>query len=200
MRKLFLLSFLSVFFLLARTAGAQQLDAAFGLSGLKAPSAFDVSPTSNFFPQSVSGGVFTGFSGDFLFLKNFGVGGEVWWRAKRNLSQGFLPFRPIFYNANAVYAPPLGKRAAVELVAGIGSESVRFYQNTFTCNFFSCTNFTSVNHLLADFGGGIKLFPMHHLFIRPEARFYVIRNNFEFSGNHATRLGVSIGYSSGGPE
>jgi hypothetical protein len=41
---------------------------------------------------------------------------------------------------------------------------------------------------------------MHHLFIRPEARFYVIRNNFEFSGNHATRLGVSIGYSSGGPE
>lgn len=198
MRKLCLIALLGVFFLMGRIASAQQLDAAFGVSTVSAPSAFDVTSTSQFFPQSVGGGVFTGFSGDFLFLKHFGVGGEVWWRAKRNLSQGFLPFRPIFYNFNAVFAPPLGKRAAAELVAGFGAESVRFYQNTFTCSFFSCTNFTSVNHLLGDVGGGIKLYPMEHFFVRPEARFYFIRNNFEFSGAHATRLGVSIGYTFSG--
>jgi hypothetical protein len=182
------------------TANAQQVDGAFTVSGLKAPSAFDVSPSSQFFPQSVGGGTFVGFSGDFLFLKHFGLGGEVNWRAKRNLSQGFLPFRPIFYNFNAVFAPPLGKHAAAELVAGIGGESVRFYQNTFTCSFFSCTDFTSANHLLGDVGGGLKLYIFHHVFLRPEARFYFIRNNFEFSGSHATRLGVSLGYTLSGPE
>jgi hypothetical protein len=200
MRKLSVIALLSLFFLLGSTADAQQLDAAFGVSAIKAPSAFDVSSTSNFFPQSVGGGAFTGFSGDFLFLKHFGVGGEVFWRAQRNLSQGFLPFRPIFYDFDAVFAPPLGKKAAVELVAGFGGESVRFYQGFFTCSFFSCTDFTSANHLLGDVGGGIKLYTVHHIFIRPEARFYFIRNNFEFSGNHATRLGVSLGYTFSGPE
>lgn len=200
MRKLSILAFLIVFFVLGRTAHAQQIDAAFAVSALKAPSAFDVSPTSNFFPQSVGGGAFVGFSGDFLFIKHFGVGGEVHWRAQRNLSQGFLPFRPIFYDFNAVYAPPLGKRAAAELQGGIGGESVRFYSGTLTCSFFSCTDFTSTNHLLGDVGGGIKLYVFHHVFLRPEARFYFIRNNFEFSGSHATRLGVSLGYTLSGPE
>ena len=200
MKKLFLLAFLSVFFLMLGTAHAQQLDGAFTVSGLKAPSAFDVSPSSQFFPQSVGGGTFVGFSGDFLFLKHFGVGGEVHWRAQRNLSQGFLPFRPIFYDFNAVFAPPLGKHAAAELMGGFGGESVRFYQQTFTCSFFSCTNFTSVNHLTGDVGGGLKLYIFHHVFLRPEARFYFIRNNFEFSGSHATRLGVSLGYTLSGPE
>lgn len=200
MRKLSILAFLSVFFVLGRTAHAQQLDAAFGVSAVTAPSASDVSPNSNFFPQSVGGGAFPGFSGDFLFARHFGVGGEVYWRATRNLSQGFLPFRPIFYAFNAVYAPPIGKRAAAELVGGIGGESVRFYSGTFTCNFFSCTNFTSTNHLLGDVGGGLKLYVFHHVFIRPEARYYFIHDNFEFSGNHATRFGASIGYTLSGPE
>jgi len=196
-RKLAGIAFLSVFFLLmSATAYSQQLDVAFGLGTVTAPSAFDAS--GDFFPQSVGGGVFPSFSGDFLFFHNFGVGGEVTWRATRSLSQGFLPFRPIFYDFNAVFAPPLGKKAAAELQAGFGGESVRFYQNFITCNFFSCTNFVSANHLLGHVGGGIKIYTGHGIFIRPEAHFYFIRNNFEFSGAHATRLGASIGYTFSG--
>ena len=188
--------FLGTLLLLASAAQAQaQFDAAFGVSGLKGTSAVDAS--GNFFPQDVGGGVFPTFSGDFLLFKHVGLGGEVSWRATRNLSQGFLPFRPIFYDFNAVFAPPLGKRAAAELTAGLGGESVRFYQGVFTCSFFSCTDFVSSNHLLWELGAGLRLYTWHNVFIRPEARFYWIRHNAEFSSNHATRLGASIGYSFG---
>jgi len=197
LRKLAGIAFLSVYFLLGSTAQAQQLDFAFGVGTVTAPSAFDA--TGEFFPQSVGGGIFPSFSGDFLFLHHFGVGGEVAWRATRNLSQGFLPFRPIFYDFNAVFAPPLGKHAAAELQAGIGGESVRFYQNFVTCSFFSCTDFVSTNHFLGHVGGGIKFYIIPHIFIRPEAHFYFVHNNFEFSGAHATRLGASIGYTFSGP-
>ncbi|HEY6351613.1 MAG TPA: hypothetical protein VI636_19600 [Candidatus Angelobacter sp.] len=196
MRNLACIALLSMFFLAGKTAHAQQLDAAFGLSAVKAPSAFDAS--GNFFPQSVGGGVFPTISADVLLAHHFGIGGEVFWRATRNLSQGFQPFRPIFYDFNAVFAPPLGKKAALEVEGGIGGESIRFYQPFVTCSFFSCTDFTSSNHLLGHIGGGVKLYTFHHIFIRPEAHFYFVRHNFEFSSDHATRLGVSIGYTFSG--
>lgn len=189
--------FVGMLLLMASAAQAQvQFDAAFGVSAIEGTSANN--PTSaNFFPQDVGGGAFPTFSGDFLLYKHFGVGGEVSWRATRNLSQGFLPFRPIFYNFGVVYAPPLGKHAAAELTTGIGGESIRFYQGFLTCNFFSCTDFVSSNHLLWSVGGGIRLYAWHNVFIRPEMRYYLIHNNFEFSSNHALRLGASLGYSFG---
>lgn len=192
----FILLFLGALLFLASVAQAQtQLDLGFGVSGIKGTSANNAG--TNFFPQDVGGGVFPTFSGDFLLFKHFGIEGEVSWRATRNLSQGFLPFRPIFYDFGAIYAPPLGKHAALELTTGLGGESIRFYQGFLTCNFFSCTDFTSSNHLLWELGGGLRLYTWHNVFVRPEARFYLVRNNFEFSSNHATRLGVSIGYSFG---
>lgn len=191
----FILLFLGTLLLMAGAAQAQNLDLAFGVSGIKGTSAN--SAGINFFPQDVGGGAFPTFSGDFLLWKHVGIEGEVSWRATQNLSQGFLPFRPIFYDFGGVYAPPLGKHAALELTTGIGGESVRFYTGTLTCNFFSCTDFTSNNHLLWELGGGVRLYTWRNVFVRPEARFYLIRNNVEFSSNHATRLGVSIGYSFG---
>ena len=195
MRKLIFIALVGLFCMTGRAVHAQQFDVAFGLSGVHSTSAVDAS--GNFFPQDVGGGVFPSFSGDFLLFKHFGVGGEVSWRATRNLSIGFAPFRPIFYDVNAVYAPPLGKHAALEFVAGFGGESIRFYQNFVTCGAFSCSNFVSSNHLLGDVGAGLKLYVYHDIFIRPEARVYFIRNNFEFSDNHAERLGVSLGYTFG---
>ena len=195
MRKLTFIALLCMFCLSGMAVHAQQIDAAFGLSGVHSTSAVDAS--GNFFPQDVGGGVFPSFSADFLLFKHFGVGGEVSWRATRNLSANFAPFRPIFYDFNAVYAPPLGKHAALELLGGFGGESIRFYQNFVTCGAFSCSNFVSSNHLLGDVGVGVKLYPLHNIFIRPEARFYFVRNNFEFSDNHATRLGLAIGYTFG---
>ena len=185
---------------LATSAFAQvQIDGAFSVSTVQATSAANAG--SNYQPQSIGGGVFTGFSGDFLFKHHFGIGGEVNWRAHQNIYQGVQPFRPIFYDFNGVWAPPLGTgpvghRVSAELQGGFGGTSTRFYQPFVTCGFISCTDFTSVKHLDGHVGGGIRFYIWHGLFIRPEAHFYFIRNNFEFSGPNATRLGVALGFSS----
>ncbi len=185
---------LCVFFLAEREAHAQQVDAAFGLNALTAPSASSAS--GNHFAQSVRGGLFPSFNGDFLFFKNqIGVNAEVSWRAKRSLSQASEPFRPIFYDFNGIWAPRLAKSVQGELMAGIGAESIRFYQNFLVCNSFTCTNFISSNHFMGHFGGGIRFYIMGHLFIRPEAHIYLVRHNFEFSSARAMRFGVSIGYT-----
>ena len=83
--------------------------------------------------------------------------------------------------------------------AGIGAESIRFYQNFYTCGYFSgCTNYTTSTHFMGHFGAGIRFYPFGNFFIRPEAHVYLIRNNIEFSSNYAVRYGASIGYTFGG--
>jgi hypothetical protein len=170
-------------------AHAQQFDLSFGVSGLTGPK------TTPDGIQTIGGGAYPTFGLDFLFYHNLGIGFNAAFRAKQNLYQGFQPFRPYFYDVDMVYAPPLGKRAQAELSAGIGVESIRFYTPFATCNFTGCTNFVSSNHFLGQFGGGLRLYVTRAIFIRPEAHFYVVRNNVEFSGSRASRFGVSIGYS-----
>jgi hypothetical protein len=178
-----------LFFLLGSTAQAQQFDLSFGVSALTAPAS---TPTL----QTMGGGAYPSFGLDFLFYHNFGVGFNAAFRASQNLYQGFQPFRPFLYNVGVVYAPPLGKRAQLDLSAGIGAESIRFYTPFLTCSSFTgCTDFVSSNHFLGQFGAGVRLYVTPRIFIRPEASLYVINNNFEFSGSRATRFGVSIGYS-----
>jgi len=191
--KLKKLSFLLVAFglilSLGSTARAQQFDLTFGVSALTGPSS---TPTL----QTIGGGAYPSFGLDFLFFHNLGVGFNASFRAKQNLYQGFQPFRPYFYDVDAVYAPPLGKRAQAELSAGIGVESIHFYTPFVTCSSFTgCTDFVSSNHFLGQFGAGLRLYVTNRIFIRPEAHVYLVRNNFEFSGSHATRFGVSVGYS-----
>ncbi len=184
--------------LLLTLAAQAQFDAALGFGTVTARNAADA--TGDHFPQSVGGGTFIAFGADYLLTHHLGFGGEVSWRASQNNYAGVAPFRPIFYDFNGVYAPPLGKRAAAELQAGIGAESVRFYQSfTVSCNQFtgSCTNYISSNHFMGHFAAGLRYYVHGNVFIRPEAHLYLVRNNFEFSGARATRFGVSIGYSFG---
>ena len=190
MKKLsFLVVTFALVFMLGSAAQAQQFDLSFGVSGLTAPS-------STATLQTIGGGAYPTFGLDFLFYHNFGVGFNAAFRASQNLYQGFQPFRPFFYDVDAVYAPPLGKHAQLELSAGIGAESVRFYTPFLTCGTFTgCTDFVSSNHFLGQFGGGLRLYATNRIFIRPEAHVYLVHNNVEFSGSHATRFGLSIGYS-----
>ena len=176
---------------LASTARAQQFDLSFGMSGLVAPATSSLTGL-----QTVGGGSFSTIGLDFLFYHNLGVGFNAAFRNHATLFQGFQPFRPFFYDVDAVYAPQLGKRVQPELSAGIGVESVRFYTPFLTCSSFTgCSNFVSSNHFLGQFGGGLRLYVTQRIFIRPEAHLYIVRNNVEFSGSTATRIGVSIGYS-----
>ena len=185
----FLVVISALVFMFGSAAQAQQFDLSFGVSGLTAPS-------STATLQTIGGGAYPTFGLDFLFYHNLGVGFNAAFRASQNLYQGFQPFRPFFYDVDLVYGPPLGKHAQLELSAGIGAESVRFYTPFLTCGTFTgCTNFVSSNHFLGQFGGGIRLYATNRIFIRPEAHVYLVHNNFEFSGSHATRFGLSIGYS-----
>ena len=185
----FLVVTIALVLMLGSAAQAQQFDLSFGVSGL-------VAPKSTATLQTIGGGAYPTFGLDFLFYHNLGVGFNAAFRASQNLYQGFQPFRPFFYDVDLVYGPPLGKHAQLELSAGIGAESVRFYTPFLTCGTFTgCTDFVSSNHFLGQFGGAIRLYATNRIFIRPEAHVYLVHNNFEFSGSHATRFGLSIGYS-----
>jgi hypothetical protein len=178
----------------AAPAHAQQFDIGFGFGTVIGTSAANVQ--SGHIPQTISGGGYPSFSGDFLFWKKYmGIGGEVAWRAHQNVNIFFQPYRPIFYDFNFVVAPPLGKHAQAVIAGGIGGLDIRFYQPVFTCNFFGCTNFSSSQHFLTHVGGGVRLYVWHNVFLEPEAHFYYVRNNFEFAGNRVQRYGATLGYS-----
>jgi hypothetical protein len=187
---------LFVFALLERTAHAQQIDAAFGISTITS----GAGKTTNgvFFP-TVGGGAYPVFSADFLLSHHLGVEGDVSWRASQNLYGGYQPYRPIFYSFNAIWAPKISSHITAELLAGIGGENLRFYTPYTSCGYVTgCTNYVTSNHFMGDFGGGIRAYVWRSAFIRPEVRLYLINNNVEFSSSYAARYGVSLGYSFGG--
>jgi len=198
LKKLTLIStFTAVLFLLAQTTlHAQEFDAAFGVGTVTAPSGSSASGDHN--SVSLSGGAYPAFSAAVLLKNHFGVGGELAWRASQNLyvtESAESPYRPLFYDFNGIYAPKLSKHVTAEAMAGIGWESIRFYQPFTNCGAFGCTDYSSSNHFLGHFGGGIRYYIWGHLFVRPEAHLYLVKNNFEFSSARVARFGVSIGYT-----
>jgi hypothetical protein len=193
LRKLSLVVALGMFFAIQTRAFAQQFDAAFGVGTVTAPSG--TVPDSGGNTVSERGGAYPVFSADVLIKHNLGFGGELAWRASRNLYGGALPYRPLFYDFNGIYAPKFGKRVQAEVMAGIGWESLRFYQPFFNCNFLGCTDFVSSNHFMGHIGAGIRYYIWGHLFIRPEAHLYLVHNNVEFPSSQAARFGMSIGYT-----
>ena len=185
--------------LLAGTVQAQQIDAQFGLSGIHAPSAtnFNLNSTDHS-PQSLTGGVYPSFAADFIIWHNLGFNGEVSWKASQGLYQGTFGYRPILYDFNAVYSRKVS-RVGFALMGGLGAESIRFYSDLVqNCNSLGqCTNYVSSNHFLGHVGGALRLYVTHSVYVAPEAHFYLIHNNLEFTSNHATRYGVNIGYTFG---
>jgi len=173
-------------------AQAQKIDIGFGVGTTLAPAANSNGP-------SLAGGAYPGFSGDFLFWHNLGVGGEVFFRGSQNSGfEGLTGFnyRPVFWNINAVYSPKLASHTYLELVGGIGALDTHIYQcniGGITCGGTSIIS--SSNHFDADLGGGIKFYLKGGFFIRPEARVYFVNNNTDYSSGHAARVGASIGYT-----
>jgi hypothetical protein len=171
---------------------AQRVDIAFGVSTTTAPAA----NTSGGFPvPSLTGGAYPGFTFDVLPFHNLGIGADIFWKASQAdyAGQGFN-YRPVLWNINAVYSPKLASHTYLEAVGGIGALSTRYYTGT-VCGIYTCSNYQSSNHFDADFGGGIKFYLTRGFFVRPEARFYVVNNNTDFSSNHFGRYGLSIGYT-----
>ncbi|MFI5113931.1 MAG: hypothetical protein ACHP7J_02220 [Terriglobales bacterium] len=181
-------------FAFSSAAQAQRIDFAFGASTIDAPGAS--AADSSHSPVSLTGGAYPGFSANFLLFHNLGFGGEIYWKASQGNYPAIppSPFRPIFYDFDAVYSPKLASHTYLELVAGVGAQSTRFYCST-CVNPFTGTNYQSFNHFMGDFGGGIKFYPKGGFFVRPEARLYLVNNNQEFSSPRVARYGLSIGYT-----
>lgn len=179
----------------ARSQENQQLDVGFGVGTLFAPSSSSTANT----PQGMGGGTYLDISGDYIFWHHLGVEGDVAWRATESLYGGYQPFRPIFYDFNALYAPRLGKHAQLQILGGLGGLSTRFYTQTYTCDYFTytCTNYVSSNHFMGDVGAALQVWLHGGIFLRPEVREYFIHNNEEFSSGNATRAGVTLGYTFG---
>jgi hypothetical protein len=179
-------------------AQAQKIDIAFGVSTTLAPGASSCSGNCQI-NQSLTGGAYPGVSGDVLFWHNLGVGAEVFWRASQGggayQNELGVNYRPIFYNFNAVYSPKLASHAYLELVGGVGALSTHLYECNDCGIAGGAQEVASSSHFDADFGGGLKLYLTKGFFVRPEARVYLINNNTNFAGSHATRVGASIGYT-----
>lgn len=179
----------------SNVAQAQKVDLAFGVSTVTAPGP-STSGTSTL--PSLTGGTYPGFSGDVLFWHNFGLGGEIYWKANQRNYNGdpTLPFRPLFLDFDAVYSPKLARHTYLELVGGIGAIDTRIYCQG--CGNGYNTNYSSDKHFMGDFGAGIKLYPKGGFFVRPEAKLYLVNNNLNFSSARVARYGLSIGYTFGG--
>ena len=178
-------------------AKAQQVDFGLAFGTLSGPTS---TITTTTFAQGLGGGTYFGFNGNVLIKGHLGFQGEVSWRTSQALYGGQIPYRPIFYDFNAIYLRRFTKLVGAEALAGIGAMSSRFYGSNFTsCDYYGyCTNYTSSNHFLADFGGGIRLYAYHNFFLRPEARLFLIHNNVEYSSGRILRFGATVGYTFGG--
>ena len=175
---------------------AQQIDLTFGGGPLVAPTSNNSFSGLN---QSLNGGTYLGVGGDYLLKRKFGVGAEVFWRKTQGLYNSQLPFRPVFWNFNAIYAPTFKKHFGAELVAGVGGETIRQYGLVSNCDSNgNCSNYTSDTHFMGAVGGGLRIYPIRGIFVRPEARIYLVPNNVEFNSSLAVRYGVSIGFTLGG--
>jgi hypothetical protein len=169
-----------------------------------------MSPKSNsdsvsFQPVAERGGTYASISGDYIRFKHrLGFSAETAWRYKRaDYPDNGESYRPIFTDVNAFFQPKLTKKIGLDLFAGIGVSSNRFYLPSFaTCSIpaSGCTYYTSSNHFMEDIGGGVRYYVWHHfphIFVRPEVHYYHIQNNFEFHSDSVFRVGASIGYAIG---
>lgn len=195
MRRFLSLTFACTLVAFASFARAQQIDIAVGASTI-----FSSKPTSAslaYPPPAEKGGVYPSVSAEFVFKNRFGFNAEMTVRDKQGLYNGYQKFRPLLYDANAVFAPRFGEKIGADLMAGVGGESLIFYNQFGTCNFPSCPPRVNSNHLMFHAGAGLRYYFWKQFFVRPEAHYYFVRNNFEFHSDSVIRLGASIGYTFG---
>jgi hypothetical protein len=176
-------------------APAQQIDFAVGGSTLW--STKPLSASQAFLPPAEKGGIFAGASLQYLTEKRLGINVEGAFRAKQGLYNGYQFYRPALYDVNAVYARPMAPKIRADLMAGVGGETLLFYQQTNCIYSGGCRTYVNDTHFLVHAGVGVRYYVWKTFFVRPEAHYYFIPNNFEFHSDHVFRIGVSIGRTFG---
>jgi outer membrane protein with beta-barrel domain len=180
---------------LANFAHGQQVD--FGLNGSTLWSPKPLTSSQAYVPPAESGGTYAGASLQYFGQRRWGLNIEGAFRAKEGLYNGYQHYRPILYDANIVYPYRLAAKTRADFMAGIGGQTVLFY-NTTNCGFVAgCRTYVDSTHFLIHAGFGVRYYFWRTFFIRPEAHYYFIPNNFEFHSDHVFRLGATIGHTFG---
>lgn len=188
----------------AQWASDQQVDFFVGGGTLLSSGSSNLTSNSSGLPAE-KGGLYINLGGDAIFLRpRLGINIETTWRGTQGVYvPSLLNYRPILTDFNLLWQPKLGKKVGLDLMAGIGPAATRYYEpgpsepGTY--------NYVSSDHFMEHLGGGIRYYPWHHIFIRPEVHYYHIQNNnlvssyeFNFNSDNVIRVGASIGFTLGG--
>lgn len=197
MRRFSSFAFACALFITASMARSQTVDVAVGGSTIwsfKNPTA-----SVGFLPPAEKGGVYPGASVEYILPNHFGLLAEGAFRYHQGNYNDFQPYRAILYDANGVYTSHLARKTRGDFMAGIGAESLLFYNQANACNIPTggCSTTLNSNHFLLHFGVGVKYALWRNFFVRPEAHWNYIINNHEFHSNNVFRVGVSLGYTFG---
>lgn len=184
-------------FVFAGFAHAQHIDAAVGGSILWSPK--NTTASGGFIPPPEKGGQYPSFSLQYFSGKHFGFYAEGSLRYHEGIYNDYQPYRPILYDFNGVYTNRLAPKTHGDFMAGVGGETLIFYTANGGCGLPAggCRTYVNATHLLFHAGVGIRYYFFRDVFIRPEAHYYFIPNNYEFHSNNVFRVGASIGYTFG---
>jgi len=193
--------------LLYVTSAAAQgtVDAYIGAGGINDKSnglAIDTFGTGNFANTPTLKGVTMNLGGSFFFTRQFGFGAEVALRPGKTDYAG-LQYRPMFYDFNGIWKPPLkSKRVVPEVQGGVGGVNLRFYAPSTACDVFAgCssanTYIESSNHFQVHAGAGVRFYVTSSIFVRPQFDFHWVHNFFQFGSNIVPQYSAVVGYTFG---
>lgn len=177
---------------------AQQSDFAVGASTMLAGK-FTSTAQSYSAPELI-GGTYVNGSLKIGWKKHLGFNGEFSTRYKKGLYNGYQDFRPVLYDANAVWSMHLAPRYNADVMAGAGGETLIFYNEFAPCpsNFVVCSTRATGSHVLGHLGGDLRYNFRGRFFVRPELHYYRVFNNTEFHSGNLFRASASIGFTFGG--
>lgn len=155
------------------------------------------SSSEAFILPPLKGGVYPALTLDFRFKNRFGINAEGVFRYHHTFYDEYQEFRPIFYDINGSYTSRVTPKMSADFLGGAGGESLLFYNVFGTCISSTCRdNLSSTKFMLhAGFDLRYYVWKKRRFFVRPEAHFYRIIDNTQFSSGNILRLGASIGYS-----
>ncbi len=217
---------LLAFFQLASAQSLVDFNIGFGAMNNKASNTGIDSDPNNYFgacPLTVStcvktnsmSGFFLGVGANLMLWKHFGVGMEA------NLQPGkqtyaqipavnsllapalTLQSRVTFYDFNGIFQPISTKKAALQLIGGVGGANTKFYTNYVSSGSpLGSSNFSqyasSANHFQVHGGAGVQVYLTDHVFVRPQIDIHYVPNFTEqFGRNTVVGGSVWLGYSIG---
>jgi hypothetical protein len=151
----------------------------------------------NLYKTPSVGGFFAHVGASVLVTKQVGVGAEISWRTSQGDYAG-LPYRPIFYDFDAIFRPAkyTTKRLVPELRAGIGGARMRFLPPDDQ----SCAQVPgcpSSDHFQEHVAVAVRWYVTEHFFVRPAFDLHHVHNLFEFGSGWVPEYSVGVGYSVG---